>query len=301
MRALSRAYHNDPQVLSCDGGRIGFPKGRYLPTTVDAVRPIASITGTAGIAFTVELETPFPLNTIAVGSLIGIQGMATDFFNSRAWTVSSVTSQTTFSVLSGGATPGTTESDIGHALFHNSTIDGGRFVDPQRVLSHPSFRQREGEGIYTYPFNPDITKNFIFAPAKKVDGVVQKTISSNVLVQVPQVDEDTIITEIWLGGERQASTLTEMARVFHEYWTTPPDAGLTLGWEPLDIVTDRYNVAIVQVQIGGLDYDYKEVRQVIDDAGSGVGQGYLNRQLTLKLKLVKGTTPPRNSIVLEGL
>ena len=296
MRTLARAYHNDPQILPCDGGRVELPKGRWIGTTIDGVRPIAQITGTASIAFLVELEEPFHLQSIKVGSLVGIDGTAN--FNNHTWTVSAVTDQKTFSVSWGG-TPGVTETDIGHAFILNSTIEGGRFVDPLRVLSHPSFRQREGEGIYTYPVNPSVTKNFIYAPARKVDGVVQKTISSNVIVQVPQVDEDVIITEIWLGGERNASTLTEMARVFDSYWKTIPDPGLTLGWEPLDIVTDRYNVVIAQVQIGGIDYDYREVKTILDE--SGVGKGYLNRQLTLKMKLVRATTPPRNSIVLEGL
>ena len=302
MRSLARAYHNDPQTLHTDGGLISLPKGRYLPTTVDCVRPVATLVPTPGIGFLVTLESEFPLSTIAVGSRIGIQGMDTAFYNSMGWTVATVVSQTQFFINGGSGTPSVTENDIGHALFQNSAVEaGGRFVDPQRVLSHPSFRQREGEGIYTYPFNPSLTKNFIYAPATKVDGVVQKTISSNVLIQSPQVGEDAIITEIWLGGERNASTLTEMARVFHEYWITVPPAGQTLGWEPLDINADRYNVVIAQVQIGGIDYDYQEVRTILDEAGTGVGRGYLNRQLTLKLKLVKPTNPPRNSIVLSGL
>lgn len=298
MRTLARAYHNDPQTIPCDGGRISLPKGRWVGTTIDCVRPIAEIIGSAGIAFLVTIEKVFPINTVQVGSLVGIEG--TDNFDGHSWVVGQVNSPTQF-VINWADTPGVTETDIGHATLQNSTIEGGLFVDPQRVLSHPAFRQREGEGIYTYPFNPDITKNFIYAPTPKVDGVVQKTISSNVLIQTPQIVADTIMTEIWLGGERNASTLTEMARVFNEYWLTPLPVGLTMGWEPLDHNTDRWNVVIVQVLIGGLDYDYSEVRTIVDDAGSGVGSGFLNRQLTLKLKPVKATTPPKNSIILEGL
>jgi len=294
MRAAARVYHNDPQVSPYDGGRVCLPKGRQIGTTINSVRPVASIIGASGVAFQVTLSQPFFLSTVKVGSKIGIQG--TENFDSYEWTVSQVTDQTTFSVM-WGAAPGATETSVGHAYIINSTLEGGLFVDAARVLSHPSFPQREGEGIYTYPVNPGLTRNFIYAPAPKVDGVVQKTVGGNILVQQPQVAEDPIISEVWFGSDRSASTLTEMARVFDEYWKTVPDPGEALGWEPLDINTDRYNVVIVQVQIGGVDYNYQEARSVLSEMGTG----FLTTQLTLSMKLASPVVAPRNSIVLEGV
>lgn len=169
-------------------------------------------------------------------------------------------------------------------------------MDPARVMSHPSFPQREGEGIFTYPFPPDITRNFIYHPATKVDGVVQRTLSSNVHIVQPQLDEDTVITEIWLGGDRTLSTLTEMFRLFYAYWTTIPDAGQVLGWEPRDRTGDRFGIQLVRVQLGGLDFEYNEVRQVT----SQNRDSYLDRQLTVQFKLARRFTPSKPQITLVG-
>ena len=169
-------------------------------------------------------------------------------------------------------------------------------MDPARVMSHPSFPQREGEGIYTYPLPPDITRNFVYHPATKLDGSVQRTLGTSVLIAQPQVDEDIIITESWLGGNRELSTLTEMFRLFWQYWTTLPAAGQTLGWEPRDRTGDRFHIQIVQVQLGGLDFEYNEVRSFVDRNE----ESYLDTQLTLKFKLARITRPPRPIITMEG-
>lgn len=166
-----------------------------------------------------------------------------------------------------------------------------------RVLSHPQLTQVEGEGFYTYPFNPHLTKNFIYAPTPKVDSSAVRTVGTNILVTKPQLDEDTIITEIWTGGSGELSTLTEMARVFHAYWREPLARGQTLGWQPLDHGEGRYNVRIVSVQIGGLDYEYREVREHQEQADPS----YLDTQLVLQLKLENPVLPPTGEVTLEGI
>lgn len=173
----------------------------------------------------------------------------------------------------------------------------GNLVDPARVMTHPSFPLVEGQGIYTYPFNPDVTRNLVHAPVTKVDAAVQRTLSSNILIQTAQVDEDIVVTEVWLAGERRVSTLAEMFRTFYSYWTTLPAVGESIGWEPLDITTDRYAVQIVDVQLGGIDIEYREIRPEWAD----VQNAYLDQQLTLKLKLVDVVVPPKGSITLTGL
>ena len=175
--------------------------------------------------------------------------------------------------------------------------DGGTLLDAARVLIHPAYPQIAGQGIYEYPTNPDITKNFIYAPAVKADVSLQRTVGSTLAIRKQQVPEDITITEIWLGGEQQLSMLAEMARVFHDYWVTPLPIGEYLGWEPLDITTARYLVSIVGVQIGGPDYEYREVKEFM---GSSLG-AYLNTQVTLAMKLEKAITLPRGVISLEGV
>jgi len=187
------------------------------------------------------------------------------------------------------------EEDVGW-LYLAPMSKGVILMDPARVMSHPSFPQREGEGIYTYPFRPDVTRNFVYHPARKLDGAVQRTIGSSILISQPQVDEDIIITESWLGGNRELSTLTEMFRLFWQYWTTIPASGKTLGWEPRDRTGDRFHIQMVQVQLGGVDFEYNEVRQFIDrNEGS-----YLDTQLTIKFKLAKISRPPRPMITMTG-
>ena len=175
--------------------------------------------------------------------------------------------------------------------------EAGYLVDPQRQLIHPKFRQVRDEGVFYYDFNPDITRNFIYAPGLKVDGAVQATIDSNILIQTPQVDEDVIITEIWSGSSNKLSTLASMFRVFYDYWTTLPDPGTSISWWPADITTDRYDVQIVRVQLGSSDYEYKEIPV---EAGQSTG-AYLDKQLTLQMKITKTAPIPKNSLTLEGI
>ena len=173
----------------------------------------------------------------------------------------------------------------------------GFLVDPQRQLIHPKFREVRDQGVFYYDFNPDVTRNFIYAPGVKVDGSVQKTIDSNILIQTPQVTEDVIITEIWTGNDSKLSTLASMFRVFYDYWTTLPDPGDSISWWPADITTDRYNVQIMRVQLGGSDYEYREIRSNKTEREDS----YLNKQLTLQMKIVKTVPIPKNSVTLTGL
>ena len=172
----------------------------------------------------------------------------------------------------------------------------GVLVDTPRVMTHPDFPQIAGQGIYEYPHNPDETSNFIYAPRTKMDSAVQRTIDSNVMIATPQKDEDVVISEIWVadGG---ASTLAEMARVFDDFWKKQLATGSTIGWEPLDITSDRYNIEIIAVRIGGADSKYREI-QVTPGLSTGA---YLPTQLTLQFKIAKGFVPPKGTITLEGV
>lgn len=174
---------------------------------------------------------------------------------------------------------------------------GSPLAAPKRVLTHPDLPQIQGQGLYEYPFNPHITRGFILAPAIRVDAAMQRTLGTNILAQQLGKEEDVLISEIWLGGGREVSTLTEMARVFHTMWTTPLSAGSLFGWEPLDVGETRYLVKIVNVIIGSPRTEYVEVREFIEQRDPS----YLTQSLELILKTESPVLPPSGSIVMEGL
>jgi len=126
---------------------------------------------------------------------------------------------------------------------------------------------------------------------------MQRTLGTNILAQQLGKEEDVLISEIWLGGGREVSTFTEMARVFHAMWTTPLSAGSLFGWEPLDVGETRYLVKIVNVIIGSPRTEYVEVREFIEQRDPS----YLTQSLELILKTESPVLPPSGSIVMAGL
>jgi hypothetical protein len=175
--------------------------------------------------------------------------------------------------------------------------DEGFTVDPQRQLIHPSFNLVEGEGIFTYDNNPDITTGIILSPAPLVESTVQRTLSGSIVVQYAQNLDDVIIQEIWTGG-KELSILSEMARKFYEFWREIPAPGQFLTWHPLDISSVGYGVIITNVQIGRpKTVNYREYR---DDLNSRVGS-YLAETVTVSMKIVSEVTAPRGVITVEGL
>jgi hypothetical protein len=171
------------------------------------------------------------------------------------------------------------------------------YEDPLRVMTHPSFAEESGVGIYTYDSNPDETHNFHIVPARRVETIVQKTISSSILVRQPENDEDVIVTEIWTGGGNKLSILADQYRTFYNFWVTIPEVGEYIVWEPKDITTDTYQIEIVDVQLGGTETNYFERRATI---GSREG-AYVTQTLSVKFKIVRSETLPTGSITLAGL
>jgi len=177
--------------------------------------------------------------------------------------------------------------------------DAGVLIDYPRLMIHPSFRDDiAGEGYYEYPKNPEVTLNFIFHPAHRVDMVLQPTITSSIVVRNERPWSDVTITEIWLGGRQQLSALNEMYLTFYEYWLTDPGVGEHLGWCPFGLTSDRYLIDILDVRLGGVDVQYREVRQHITQNRN---ETYLDQQLTLVFKLAAPQRSPRNTVSLTGV
>ena len=184
-------------------------------------------------------------------------------------------------------------------VIHFIINDEGYMSDTPRILTHPGFDAVEGEGIYTYDKNPDITKGFIYSPATIVETAVQKTLRGSIVVQQRQNDDDAIIQEIWQGGENQLSMLAEMFQVFYKFWTEIPAPGLFLVWQPADITTVSYGVLITDVQLGG-DANILAYREHPVTVGERSGS-YIFETLTVTYKVVSEYIAPRGVVTLEGL
>lgn len=173
----------------------------------------------------------------------------------------------------------------------------GFLVDPPRTLTHPTL------GILTYEdpisgesMNPDITRNFVLAPAQKVDTAVQRTLGSSVVVQSPQFDEDVVISEIWTGGSK-LSILAELFRQFYTFWLEIPPVGEHLTWQPADLTVESYGVYIINVTLGGVDLEYFEHREDLTTRDGA----YLSQTLTVQYKIVEEVIAPAGSVTLVGL
>lgn len=174
---------------------------------------------------------------------------------------------------------------------------GDFFLDPQRILRHPSFPQVEGQGVFTYDFNPDDTLNFIYSVARKVDSQVLRTIASSVLVRSVEEPADVIIQEIWTGGSGKASALASMYRTLYNFWLTTPAVGESLTWFPQDLSTESFGVEIAGLELGGVDIAYREFRE----RRSSTQNALLESQLTLKLKIVGESVSPKGVVTLSGI
>jgi hypothetical protein len=177
-----------------------------------------------------------------------------------------------------------------------SVLSGGYYVDPLRVVTHPSFSQVSGEGIYEYFANPDDTYNFALAPVRRIDTTIHKTLVGSVLVRQAEDLSDVVITEVWRGGDK-LSTLATMYHTLYNFWMTPPDIGEYVTWEPKDMSNETYQIEIIDVQLGGQEANYRELGATIDDRTGA----YLTQTLTFKFKLARVETLSMGTITLAGI
>jgi hypothetical protein len=173
----------------------------------------------------------------------------------------------------------------------------GFLVDQSRIMTHPTLGSVEYVDDNGESINPDITRRFILAPAKRIDTTVTKTIGSSVIVQQPEFDEDVVITEIWTATGSKLSILAALFRSLHNFWVTLPPIGEFLTWEPRDISVESYGVNIIDVTLPTSDLQYREIPST---RGQQAG-AYLAEQFTLKFKIVAEEIAPKGSVSLVGL
>jgi len=175
--------------------------------------------------------------------------------------------------------------------------DDGTITMPSHRLVHPAFPQAVGEGIYDFETDPVIIRNFAYGPLQRAEVSATRTASSSVITRREQPFEDVEIELVWLATEgRVATAMASMFRKFFEFWRTPPGIGETVGWEPRPITQDRFRVVIQNVELGGPNFEYFEVRPNHEIPDGAV----IDRQLTLTLRLARGVVPPLGAMALEG-
>jgi hypothetical protein len=174
----------------------------------------------------------------------------------------------------------------------------GNLVDPARIVTHPSFDAVEGEGILTYDTNPDITRGFIFSPATLVETNILKTLKGSVVIKFGQDASDVVVTETWRGGGNRLSVLSEMFHTFYKFWTTDPEPGQFLVWQPQDLSVESFGVDLVNVQLGPANaIEFREYRSDITTSVDS----YQAKTLVVQYKIVTEGTAPKGTITLEGL
>lgn len=202
------------------------------------------------------------------------------------------TANRSFTIFLGTPTPITTTITL---------VDAGSSGDGKalRVLTHPD------SGIADLPYaeNPDRTLNIDNDLLLGATARVVRTETSSKVLRWNDLPVDTVITELWIGTDQNASMLTAFFRQLYEYYLNPPAYSPTaqtyITWAPRDRSGSVYNVDLFDFFAGsGGDltrFDVKDVRGV----GGGEIAGDLEQLLTVPSGLVDRSVTLRMKIVSE--
>src|SRR5690606_206440 len=117
-----------------------------------------------------------------------------------------------------------------------------------------------------------------------------------ILVSEKQRPEDADIIEIWEGGRGRTSTLETMVRVFVRFWQKVLEPGQALGWQPRQLTTHRFRVALTRVELGSPDFNFHRLRRY----PYSMVDSLVDQQLTVAYRLLPESPPPEGSLVMEG-
>lgn len=105
-----------------------------------------------------------------------------------------------------------------------------------------------------YYRNPDRRFNFSTDVLRHPITAVVRTASSSKLIRFETLDIDTVVTEVWQGGQSLSLPLFIVHQLY-EYLNNPPEfnalAQEYIIWEPRNETTDTYYVEVIGVQVGG--------------------------------------------------
>lgn len=158
-----------------------------------------------------------------------------------------------------------------------------------RTLLHPDSLSP----LVTYQRNPDRTINFSVDPLFVPSHALEKTAGTTLPFITPNSISDVVVTEIWEGSNRRASTTGAFLRRLRELIINPPDFSPGpddyVIWAPNDLVDDgrTYYVVLLDLRVGGqsLKLDVKEYGIGHFDDFDTVTTGILDRTVELDMLL----------------
>jgi len=164
-----------------------------------------------------------------------------------------------------------------------------------RILTHPD---NSNFPSLTYWGNPKRTLNLdndvLYVP--EVNTV--ETLGTTQVVRYERGIDDVLVTETWPGSDQEAAMPSSFFRNLYELFINPPDVGEFITWQPRDRNANVYNVAIVDLQVGGkrAELDVLDLRPAGGLAQGGtiplpgettesVATGYIDREVKLIMKI----------------
>lgn len=181
---------------------------------------------------------------------------------------------------------------MARTLLRRSSINVGRrsgildaapnYTRRENRMTHSRLLYHSGlDDLIVYPQVPTKTLNFSLDLMPRVEWVESKTLTSNLTQQWEAVYDDVIIKEIFEGGiTQQQSFLLPVYR----HWVTlfgSYEYGL---WRPLDLTDKVYRVKIVNLLVGGEEFNPTYVGRSMPDK-------WLTETIEIWLKLMPAFAP----------
>lgn len=154
-----------------------------------------------------------------------------------------------------------------------------RFRVP-RLLYHSGLDE-----TWQYPFRPSKTHNFSFDVMPKVDFAQAKTLQSNLTQQWAAVENDVIIKEVYEGD---LTMVWASLHTLYTFWRTVLGPTEYMLWRPLDLTDKVFRVQILNITVGGEDFQMEYV-------GTQIPEKWLTAEVQIHLKLLP-TFPPSASV-----
>jgi hypothetical protein len=177
---------------------------------------------------------------------------------------------------------GSTVTKVSHHNDHNLAMN--------RVIYHPGF-----DTAIEYPNYPDRTFNYYYSAVRKLDVTQTKTLTGSVNFIDRERFDDVVIKEVWVGGQRRMTMLSEFFQTLRMFSITPPPLGRYLSWCPFDLSFERHLIQPIELKAGEVDVDVREIRPNLDTSLDS----YIDRQVTFTFKLIKPAKLADGNIVLE--
>jgi hypothetical protein len=157
----------------------------------------------------------------------------------------------------------------------------------KRLLYHSGLDE-----VISYAYLPNKTINFAYDILPRVDFAAAKTINSHIIQQWDAVAADVVVKEVWEGNITQQ--WSQFLALYH-FWRNLPGPGDYLLWRPLDLTDKMYRVRIINMQMGGEEFNPTYIGK---DARNS-HERWAGETVTLSLQIMPAF-PPSATIYAAG-